>query len=199
MDKSPSHNLCQARLGQAIDSPPLLKIKSKYWFTLNHYELRPILVAGKLQWVQNGAVVGPVSWGHRTGACWVKEHSVGKVAFSLEESFSQRKKARGVEFQESGEFLQAGTSSCVCVSSMVLIMYFLNAFGLSQIHDGPHLVQKGVPERILLRTQVIQLFIFLIFWPYGVWDFSPPPGTEPAPPALKCRVSITGRPGKSLI
>ena len=116
MDKSPSHNLCQARLGQAIDSPPPLKIKSKYWFTLNQYELRPILVAGKLQWVQDGAVVGPVSWGHRTGACWVKEHSVGKVAFSLEESFSQRKKARGVEFQESGEFLQAGTSSCVCVS-----------------------------------------------------------------------------------
>ena len=68
---------------------------------------------------------------------------------------------------------------------MVLIMYFLNAFGLFQIHDGPHLVQKVLPERILLRTQVIQLFIFLIFWPCGMWDFSPPPGTEPAPPALE--------------
>lgn len=104
--------------------------------------------------------MGPVSRGHCTGACWVKEHSVGKIAFSLEESFSQRKKARGAEFQESGALLQAGTSSCVCASSMVLIIHFLNAFGLPQIHDGPNLVQKVLPERMLLRTQVIQLFIF---------------------------------------
>ena len=85
------------------------------------------------------------------------------MALSLEESFSQRKKARGAEFQESGALLHTGTSSCVRVSSMVLITHFLNAFGLSKIHDGPNLVQKVLPERILLRTQVIQLFIFLNF------------------------------------
>lgn len=51
MEKSPSHSLCQSWLGQAIESPPFFKIKSKYWFTLNQDDLGPIPVAGKLQWV----------------------------------------------------------------------------------------------------------------------------------------------------
>lgn len=70
--------------------------------------------------MQDGAVAGPVSWGLCTVASRAKEHSAGKVVFSQEESFSQRKEAGSVEFQESVEFLKAGTSSRVCVSSMVL-------------------------------------------------------------------------------
>ena len=36
-----------------------------------------------------------------------------------------------------------------------------------------------------------------VFWLQGVWDFSAPPGMEPAPLALEGEVLITGPPGKS--
>ena len=45
---------------------------------------------------------------------------------------------------------------------------------------------------------VTLLFLFSIFWPQGMWDPTPRPGIEPAPPALESKVLTVGPPEKSL-
>lgn len=40
-------------------------------------------------------------------------------------------------------------------------------------------------------------FHVLVFWPQGLWDLTPHPGFEPAPPTVAGKVLHTGRLGKS--
>lgn len=50
--------------------------------------------------------------------------------------------------------------------------------------------------KVFIESVTILLMVYdSVFWLQGVWDFSAPPGKEPAPPASEGEVPITGPPG----